>query len=140
MNSSDVRWIQRADSFARAFSRLKNAVELAKQRQLSDLESQGVIQGFEYTHELAWKTMKNFLEAQGTQTFYGSRDTTRAAFRMGLLENGENWMDMIEKCNLTSHTYDEATANEVVEAILERYFVEFEALLERLAQLKQRKS
>ncbi len=137
MKSQEVRWIQRASSFERAFSRLKAAVELAEQRELSDLEAQGLIQGFEYTHELAWKTLKNFLEVQGIQNLYGSRDTTRQAFRNGLLENGEVWMDMVEKRNLTSHTYDEETAAQVVTAICATYFTEFERLLVRLQQLKE---
>ena len=94
MKSQEVRWIQRANSFEKAFSQLKAAVELAEQRELSDLEAQGLIQGFEYTHELAWKTLENFLEAQGIQNLYGSRDTTREAFRNGIIENGEVWMDM----------------------------------------------
>ena len=97
MRSQEVRWIQRANSFGRAFNRLKAAVTLAEQRKLSDLEAQGLIQGFEYTHELAWKTLKDFLEAQGIMNLYGSRDTTRAAFRNGLIENGEVWMDMVDK-------------------------------------------
>ena len=65
MKSQEIRRIQRANSFGRAFSRLEAAVKLMEQRELSDLEAQGLIQGFEYTHELAWKTLKNFLEAQG---------------------------------------------------------------------------
>ncbi|MDE0325538.1 MAG: nucleotidyltransferase substrate binding protein [Candidatus Poribacteria bacterium] len=136
MKSQEVRWIQRANSFGRAFNRLKAAVRLAEQRELSDLEAQGLIQGFEYTHELAWKTLKDFLEAQGTMNLYGSRDTTRAAFRNGLIENGEVWMDMVDKRNLTSHTYDEETAAQVVAAICTTYFTEFERLLVRLQQLK----
>ena len=95
-----------------------------------------MIQGFEYTHELAWKTLKNFLEAQGTVNLYGSRDTTRIAFRNGLIENGEIWMDMVDKRNLTSHTYDEETAAQVVTTIRNAYFAEFEKLLVRLQQLK----
>ena len=140
MRSQEVRWIQRANSFGRAFNRLKAAVTLAEQRELSDLEAQGVIQGFEYTHELAWKTLKDFLEAQGTMNLYGSRDTTRAAFRNGLIENGEVWMDMVDKRNLTSHTYDEETAAQVVAAICTTYFAEFEGLLARLQQLKAERS
>ncbi len=119
---------------------MKAAVTLAEQRELSDLESQGLIQGFEYTHELAWKTLKNFLEAQGLATLYGSRDTTRAAFRNGVVENGEVWMDMIEKRNLTSHTYDEETAAEVVKIIRETYYPAFEGLLSKLQQLKSKHS
>lgn len=140
MKSQEVRWIQRANSFGRAFNRLKAAVTLAEQRKLSDLEAQGLIQGFEYTHELAWKTLKDFLEAQGTMNLYGSRDTTRAAFRNGLIENGEVWMDMVDKRNLTSHTYDEETAAQVVAAICTTYFAEFEGLLNRLQQLKEVRS
>ncbi|MCY4404258.1 MAG: nucleotidyltransferase substrate binding protein [Candidatus Poribacteria bacterium] len=128
------RWIQRANSFKRALTQLKAAITLANERELSDLESQGLIQGFEYTHELAWKTLKDFFGAQGTQNLYGSRDTTRAAFRTGLIENGEVWMDMIEKRNLTSHTYDEELAAEVVMAIRNVYFAEFERLLLRFQQ------
>lgn len=136
MKSQEVRWIQRANSFERAFSRLEAAVKLTEQRELSDLEAQGLIQGFEYTHELAWKTLKNFLEAQGIVNLYGSRDTTRVAFRNGLIENGEVWMDMVDKRNLTSHTYDEETAAQVVTTICTTYFAEFERLLVRLKQLK----
>ena len=136
MESQEVRWIQRANSFERALGRLRAAVKLSEQRGLSDLEAQGLIQGFEYTHELAWKTLKNFLEAQGIVNLYGSRDTTRTAFRNGLIENGEVWMDMVEKRNLTSHTYDEETAAQVVTTIRNAYFAEFEKLLVRLQQLK----
>lgn len=135
MDNKETRWIQRANSFSKAFARLKSAVELAEQRALSDLEAQGLIQGFEYTHEVAWKTMKNFLESQGGLNLYGSRDTTRAAFRNGLIENGEVWMDMVEKRNLTSHTYDEETAAEVVMIIRKDYYAEFKKLLFRLQQL-----
>ena len=137
MDSQDVRWIQRANSFERALDRLRAAVKLAEQRELSDLEAQGLIQGFEYTHELAWKTLKDFLETQGMANLYGSRDTTRSAFRNELIENGEVWMDMVDKRNLTSHTYDEETAAQVVLTIRNTYFAEFESLLVRLQQLKR---
>ena len=136
MDSQEVRWVQRANSFERAFARLKAAVNLAEQRELSDLEAQGLIQGFEYTHELAWKTLKDFLETQGMVNLYGSRDTTRAAFRSELIENGEVWMDMVDKRNLTSHTYDEETAAQVVTTIRSTYFNAFERLLVKLQQLK----
>ena len=65
MDNKETRWVQRTISFGRAFARLKSAVELAEQRDLSDLEAQGLIQVFEYTHEVAWKTLKIFLESQG---------------------------------------------------------------------------
>ena len=119
---------------------MEEAVELARQRPLSKLEAQGLIQGFEYTHELAWNTLKDFLEDRGVQALYGSRDTTRAAFRTGLIENGETWMEMIQSRNLTSDTYNEATADQVVGAILDSYFAAFQALRTTLAGLKQEDS
>ena len=133
------RWIQRADSFRRAFLRLKEGVDLAQQRELSDLEAQGLIQGFGYTHELAWNALKHFLQTQEFK-LYGSRDTTRAAFKEGLIENGEAWMEMIRHRNLTTHTYNESVAKEVVSAILDIYFSEFEALLAKIEHLKQEQS
>lgn len=135
MNASDIRWVQRAESFRRAFSRLQEGVELAQRRELSDLESQGLIQGFEYTHELAWNMLKDFLQAQDWKLF-GSKDTTRAAFKEGLIENGEAWMEMIRHRNLTTHTYNKETADEVVAAVLETYFAEFEVLLAKMESLK----
>ena len=117
----DIRWIQRFNNFIKAFSQLKEAVELAQQRPLSKLEAQGLIQAFEYTHELAWNTLKDFLESRGIRNLYGSKDATREAFKTGLIENGEIWMDMINSRNLTSHTYNEATAAKIVSAILDAY-------------------
>ena len=140
MNNQDIRWIQRANNFDKAFSQLKDAVELARRRQLSKLEAQSLIQGFEYTHELGWNTLKDFLEEHGTLNLYGSRDTTRAAFRAGLIENGEIWMAMIQNCNLTTHTYNESTATQIVKAILEVYFAEFQALRAKLQCLKVEES
>ncbi len=139
MDDQTNRWIQRANSFYRAFLRLKEGVDLAQQRELSDLEAQGLIQGFEYTHELAWNTLKDFLQTQEFK-LYGSRDTTRAAFKEGLIENGEAWMEMIRHRNLTTHTYNESVAAEVVSAILDIYFSEFETLLAKIEHLKQKQS
>jgi len=137
MNTQEVRWIQRFTHFTKALSQLQDAVKLAGQRPLSKLEEQGLIQAFEFTHELAWNTLKDFLEERGVQTLYGSKDATREAFRVGLIENGEAWMQMINSRNLTSHTYDEATAAEIASAILTTYFMEFEMLRVKLEELKK---
>ena len=136
MTTQDIRWIQRFNHFNKAFSQLKEAVELAQQRKLSKLEEQGLIQAFEFTHELAWNTLKDFLESRGVRNLYGSKDATRAAFRTGLIENGEVWMDMISSRNLTSHTYDETTAAKIVSAIIHMYFTEFEAFQTKLEKMK----
>jgi nucleotidyltransferase substrate binding protein (TIGR01987 family) len=137
MTAQDVRWIQRLNHFHKAFSQLKEGVELAQQRPLSKLEEQGLIQAFEYTHELAWNTMKDFLESRGARDLYGSKDVTREAFKRGLIENGETWMDMIENRNLSAHTYNEALASQIISAILSVYFTEFGSLQIKLDRLKQ---
>src|SRR5882724_10018777 len=114
----DVRWRQRLQSFRKAFDLLSNAAAIASHRELSDLEQQGLIQAFEFTHELAWNTLKDFLESRGTTELYGSKDATREAFAKGLLENGEAWMAMIQSRNRTTHTYNQDTADEIANAIL----------------------
>lgn len=128
--------MQRFNNFTKAFSRLREAVALAHRRPLTDLEEQGLIQAFEFTHELAWSTVKDFLESRGLSGLYGSKDTTREAFRQGLLTNGETWMEMIRSRNLTSHTYNEAVARAIADAICNSYFGEFERLLAVLTDLK----
>lgn len=137
MTEKDIRWVQRFNHFGKALSQLKEAIVLAQKRPLSKLEEQGLIQAFEFTHELAWNTLKDFLEERGIQALYGSKDTTREAFRTGLIENGEAWMDMIRSRNLTSHTYDEATAIAIVSAIRATYFSEFEVLQIKLEKLRE---
>lgn len=137
MMSQDIRWKQRFGHFNQALAQLQAAVELSRKRSLSNLENQGLIQAFEFTHELAWNTLKDFLEDRGVSSLYGSRDATREAFKRGLIENGEAWMNMIQSRNLTSHTYDEKTAAEIVNAILHSYFMEFLALQRKLRVLEQ---
>ncbi len=137
MTTQDVRWIQRFNHFIKALLQLKEAVVLAQKRPLSKLEQQGLIQAFESTHELAWNTLKDFLDERGVQNLYGSRDATREAFKTGLIENGEAWMSMIQSRNLTSHTHEEAIAAEIVSAIRATYFAEFETLRIKLEKLKR---
>ena len=121
MTSQDVRWQQRFSNFNNALVQLLEAADLARQRPLSKLEKQGVIQAFEFTHELAWNVLKDFLQDQGDQTLKGSKDATRAAFKVGLIQEGEGWMAMINSRNLSSHTYDEKTAESLVAAIFKDY-------------------
>ena len=128
----NIRWKQRFDNYKRALHQLTQAVLLLEQRPLSDLEQQGIIQGFEFTHELAWNVLKDYLEYEGIQGLVGSRSAVREAFKRGLISDGEAWMDMIEKRNLSSHTYNLDVANQLVTAIRDSYHPAFVALLERL--------
>ena len=134
-SSRDVRWEQRFANFKKALSQLKKFVDKEK---LSELEEQGAIQAFEYTYELAWNVMKDFLEYQGQTDIYGSRDAIRKAFQLGLIKDGDKWMDAYVSRTKTSHAYNEETAREVVDAILGVYFGLFEALHEKMASLLDR--
>ena len=137
MSTPDIRWIQRFDNFKRAFARLSEASALAKVRGLSDLERQGLIQAFEFTHELAWNTLKDFLTARGgADKLYGSRDATRAAFAAELIEDGEAWMKMIEHRNESSHTYNDDVAVQIMAAVQMSYVPAFEAFQRRFLELE----
>ncbi|NCD42764.1 MAG: nucleotidyltransferase [Bacteroidia bacterium] len=129
---NDIRWIQRFDNYSKALQQLRAAVELAEKRDLSDLERQGLVQAFEFTHELAWNVIKDFYEYQGTTGLQGSRDAVRLAFKRGLIDAGDVWMDMIESRNRTSHTYDEKTAQEIMGDVRYIYYPEFRKLHEVL--------
>ncbi len=136
MNNTDIRWIQRFENFTTALVQLTKAVELSQKRKLSDLEEQGLIQAFEFTHELAWKTLKDFLNHKGNKEIYGSKDAVRKSFQYGLIEEGDIWMDMINSRNKTSHTYDQKTAEEIVNAILQDYHKEFIKIQQKFSELK----
>ena len=141
MSPPDIRWIQRFDNFKRAFSRLSEACGLAGQRDLSDLERQGLIQAFEFTHELAWNTLKDFLSSRGSsEKLYGSKDATRAAFAAGLIEDGEAWMKMISHRNESSHTYNDEVAGRIMEAVRRLYLPAFEAFHRRFLELEKEES
>ena len=122
--NEDIRWKQRFNNFTRALKQLKLGIEIMQQRVLSIIEEQGVIQAFEYNHELAWNVLKDYLEYQGITGIIGSRDATREAFKIGLIESGEIWMDMIKSRNLSTHTYNEGTAQKLIE-IIPIYYQEF---------------
>ena len=126
MSDPDIRWRQRFANYQRALQRLRTAVQLAAERPLSELEQQGLIKGFEYTHELAWNVMKDFFAWQGTTDITGSRDAIRAAFAQGLLQDGEGWMEMIKSRNQTSHVYNQSTADEIARLVIDRYAPLFE--------------
>jgi nucleotidyltransferase substrate binding protein (TIGR01987 family) len=136
MSTEDIRWIQRLTHFSKALSRLRKFIEKGA---LNELEEQGLIQAFEYTYELAWNTLKDYLEAQGETDIHGGRDAFRIAFRRGLIEDGETWMDMVKSRILTSHTYNEEVARQIATAIVSRYFSEYAALQAKMESLKEEK-
>jgi len=131
----DIRWKQRFENYVKALQTLSDAVELAQKRVLSMLEEQGVIQSFEFTHELAWNVLKDYLEYQGVRDIVGSRGAVREAFKNGLLEDGETWMTMIQDRNLSSHTYDQGTAQDIIKRILEEHHPAFLKMANKFKKL-----
>lgn len=115
----DIRWIQRFRNFQKALSQMKKFIDKGS---LNELEEQGFIKAFEYTYELAWNTMKDLLIYQGKTGLIGSRDTIREAFKVEVIQDGETWMDMLKNRNLTTHTYNEDTANEIAQKIYKNYY------------------
>ncbi len=118
----DIRWKQRFENFDRAFSLLREPVEKGVER-LSDLEKEGMIQRFEYTLELAWNTLKDYMEYEGkTIVPVTPRTIVKEAFAARILPDGQVWIDMLNHRNLLSHTYDSKTFDEAVVAIRDRYY------------------
>jgi len=134
----DIRWKQRFQNFTKALQTMRDAVELSRSRDLSDLEQQGLIQGFEFTHELAWKVLKDYLEEQGFIDIIGSKNATREAFKEGLLEDGQVWMDMIKARNETSHTYNIALADKIATQVLFQFYPAFEQMAQKFTALNSR--
>lgn len=137
MAGADIRWQQRFDNFQRALQVLERGVELAQSRVLNELEQQGLIQGFEFTHELAWNVLKDYLKQQGIQDVVGSRDATRQAFRNGLIDDGETWMEMIRARNQTSHTYNLDVAQAIAADVTQRFFPAFASMQQRFQRLRK---
>lgn len=129
----DIRWEQRFSNYQKALSQLQKFIDKGE---LSILEKQGLVKAFEYTFELAWTTMKDFLEYKGQTGIFGSRDVIRKAFGLDLIGDGEKWMDMLMSRNKTSHTYNEETANEICRAVTKDYYPLFILLREKLKNIQ----
>ncbi|MFA5478000.1 MAG: nucleotidyltransferase substrate binding protein [Bacteroidales bacterium] len=135
MSNEDIRWKQRFQNFEKALSRLEDAVKISESRKLNDLEEQGLIQRFEFTHELAWNVIKDYFEYQGNTAITGSRDATREAFSKGLIKEGGAWMEMIKSPNQSTHTSNDKIAKELKQKILNRYFSLFVVFKEKMQTL-----
>lgn len=131
--NDDIRWLQRFSNYRKALSQLEKFVLKGN---LSDMEEQGLIKAFEYTYELAWNTLKDYLEYQGTLNMAGPRDVIREAYKANLIADGEGWMNMLVSRNLTSHSYNEDTADEIAHAVLTNYFPLFKKLESKLETLR----
>jgi nucleotidyltransferase substrate binding protein (TIGR01987 family) len=129
MEAEDFRWQQRFSNFTKAFGQLERFV---LEENLNEMEKQGLIKAFEYTFELAWKTLQDMFRDKGYSGIVGPRPVIEQAFQDGYISDGKGWMNMQLSRNLTSHTYDEATANEIIANIRSSYVSLIRDLIVRL--------
>ena len=136
MTTDDTpRWVYRFRNYMRAFALLREAIEAMETRELSQLEKEGVIQRFEYTIELAWNVMKDYLESENVVFEQVTpRAVIRKAFETNFIEDGETWMNALDMRNRMSHTYDFEMFERVVEDIRYRYLAEFDELHSKLLE------
>jgi nucleotidyltransferase substrate binding protein (TIGR01987 family) len=116
--NKDIRWKQRFQNFKNAYKQLDSAIALPE---LSELESAGLVQTFEYTFELAWKTLKDFLESEGVVAAT-PRQVIQEGFKANFIIDGHTWIDALEKRNLLSHSYSKELSKKAVELIKTSYF------------------
>lgn len=112
------RFEERKEDFSKALSRLTEALQEPE----TDLNVDGVLHRFEFTFELAWKTMKDYLEYEGVVNKTGSpREVIKSAFENGIIEEGNEWINMMLSRNQLSNLYDEETSREIYSDIKEKY-------------------
>lgn len=135
MDQIDIRWKQRFQNFEKAYKRLQHAIVVVKGEPDNEVLTAGLIQIYEFTFELAWKTLKDYLEMEGF-TVLSPRATIRQAFQSGYLHNAEDWMQALDDGNLTTHTYDEQIAAKVINDIHTKYFFMLGELYQYLKDLR----
>ncbi len=137
MSDTTPRWLYRFDNFKRAYALLSEAITLSKSRSLTALEKEGIIQRFEYTWELAWKTLKDFMEHQGLiLDTITPASTIRTAFAAKIIHNGDIWMQALDTRNKMSHTYNLKQFEKAVLQIEQDYMILFEELYQGLSNEK----
>lgn len=129
-NLKDIRWRQRFENFEKSYKLME---KYSKEEIKTELEKAGMIQFFEMTFELAWKVLKDYLESEEFMV-KSPRETIKQAFQIGLIDNGHIWIDALSNRNLTTHTYDEVLADNMVKEIKELYFPELKKMYDKLSQ------
>ena len=114
----DIRWKQRFNNLEKAFLFLERAVQ---KNSFNELEAAGLVQSFEFTFELTWKTLKDYLTDQAF-IVQSPRDTIKQAFQSNYLKDGHIWVEMLEQRNLLTHTYNEKQAHAATLLICNSYF------------------
>lgn len=140
MDDKDIRWVQRFSNFKKALAKLREVVSSERVKELSDLEKEGMIQRFEYTFELAWKTLQDLLEYKGYQDITGPNPVLEQALKDGYINDEKSWRNMKKSRELTSHTYNSETADGIAQNIVNEYYNRLSNLEHRLEEERKRKT
>lgn len=116
----DIRWQQRFENLSKALDRLGEALDGTKQEPENHLYQIALIGAFQFTFELSWKTMKDYLIYNGVEVSL-PREVIKQAFHHQLIQDGQVWIDMLEDRNLMAHVYQEQAAKDAGKSIRERY-------------------
>ncbi|MCL2844109.1 MAG: nucleotidyltransferase substrate binding protein [Chitinivibrionia bacterium] len=136
----DIRWEQRFNNYKKALARLSQAIEVVSDEEnltnsaTAIVLKSGLIQTFEFTMELSWNVMKDYLTDDGVKNILGSKDAIRHSFSYGLIEDAQQWIDMLKDRNLISHTYDEEVADKLANDIINKYHSLFVALAKKMEE------
>lgn len=136
MEHKDIRWVQRFSNFKKALAKLGEVAAVGETDHLSELEKEGMIQRFEYTFELAWKTLQDLLEYKGYQDIAGPNPVLEQSLKDGYITDEKQWRNMKKSRELTSHTYNSETADEIADNIISAYYTLFLKLEQKLEDEK----
>ncbi len=129
---SDIRWKQRLSNFKKSLAHLAVAVEI---KEPTIIQQAGTIQFFEMSFELAWKTLKDYLEEQGFIDIKSPKATIKKAYEISLIDDGHLWLEALENRNLAAHTYDDKIAQKIHDLICNNYFPLLKTLKNKLEEL-----
>lgn len=117
----ELRWKQRFENLQKAKATLKLALDRLQETPDDKLMQLALIQSFEFTYELSWKTMKDYLKHEGVLEAVTPRQVIKQAFHYKIIPDGQTWIDMLENRNLLSHVYSEEFAQKAVAKIISQY-------------------
>lgn len=126
----EERWKERKEDLKNAVTRLQEALN---EENVTDIVIDGVLHRFEFSFELAWKTMKDYLEYMGIIEKIGSpREIIKSAFKAELIEDGEGWIELMLARNTLSHLYSEEESRKIYDKIKEKYITMLKELTEKI--------
>jgi nucleotidyltransferase substrate binding protein (TIGR01987 family) len=130
--NNDIRWKQRFENFENAYKTFNRMIDRHSKTPDDEAVKMALVQAFEFTYELSWNTMKDYLENEGFDEIKTGKQAIRTAFQAELITNAEEWMDVVEKRNLASHSYNIEILDETIDFILERFYPVVRKLYEDL--------